>query len=139
MDLVKSWLVALVVLVVTAVAAALTAIQMVGPDWLNTALGAATWSGGSAFIAYGLTALLAGLAHRTNRRGAKSRVLFAVFPVPALALLATLVTNVLRGGPVAVILAETLLAAAGMATGWAGVRALRGRGRRSPADAAYRY
>lgn len=141
MDLVKSWLAAVVALVAAVIGTATFGILVVSPDWVTSALGGPVWAGGAAFVMYGLTTVAAGLAHRV-RRPRPARTALAVLPVPALGILASPVTALVRGSSLSVAAAEVVLGVAGVTVGWVLVRNLRGRreGRTGGAtQAAYRY
>ncbi|MFC7329800.1 hypothetical protein [Marinactinospora rubrisoli] len=128
MDLVRAWLVGLVVWFVLTTAASVAVVTYASLAQLESYGGAVAWYGGTGFAAALLASVAASLAHRRPERHRAGRNALAALTAPAAGLLGN--AALLAGTPGArwpESVSWSLLAFAGAVAGWALTRVHHGR------------
>lgn len=123
MDLVKAWGVAIVAYLLTNLVFGFVVVSAADPDQLRTGATHYLWTLLPGIVIYFLTTLLANIFHGVGH--GTGRHLLAVFTVPVIGLLISLVGSMMSGSTVGDEVLSLLAAIVGMLAGWQLVDRLR--------------
>lgn len=123
MDLVKAWGVAIVAYLLTNLVFGFVVVSAADPDQLRTGATHYLWTLLPGIVIYFLTTLLANIFHGVGH--GIGRHLLAVFTVPVIGLLISLVGSMMSGSTVGDEVLSLLAAIVGMLAGWQLVDRLR--------------
>ncbi|MDA2808553.1 hypothetical protein [Nocardiopsis suaedae] len=131
MDLVKPWVIGLIVYVVTTVLGIRIMLEYATLDQMEDLWTAVTWQASVSFVVYFLTAMMAAIVHRPSKgRRSTGRSALACMAVPVAGTLiylidGSVVSGTARGAALSGLLSWNAAALAGAILGWQLVRTMR--------------